>query len=73
MLSLFILVRASRADLDRRLVPALVVWTVIVIASPTEIDPWPAVSWWAANDRRLVLFPILLLLASLQPTPVRIQ
>jgi hypothetical protein len=73
MLSLFILVRVGRAGLDRRLVPALVVWAVIVIALPRDIDRWPAVLWWAAVDTRLVLFPILLLLASLQPAPARIQ
>jgi hypothetical protein len=73
ILSLFILMRVGRAHLDRRLVPALVVWAVIVIALPTEIDRWPSVSWWAAVDTRLVLFPILLLLASLQPAPARIQ
>ena len=67
LLSLFILVRVGRADLDRRLVPALIVWVIIVIASPTEIGRWPAASWWAAIDTRLVLFPTLLLLASLQP------
>jgi hypothetical protein len=67
IVSLFILIRLGPAQFDRRLLPALPVWIVVLLMVPIEINRAVAV------DRRLVVFPVLLLLASLRVPPGRTQ
>ena len=65
--SLYIIVRLAGVRADRRLIPTLIVWAVVLIVLPAEIDRAVTI------DRRLVLFPTLLFLASLHAPPTRLQ
>ena len=67
LIGLFLLLRVAGGRCDRRLVPALVMWAIALLVLPSEIGRATSI------DGRLVLFPTLLLLASLDVPSVRMQ